>query len=1062
VLREDAECPVLLITFHPDTLPVTKPPKEGADNVQSQAENEPGIVQNTDQTVEDQTVEDPKLESNTGDHVDDPTDFPVFSDGPTSVEIVVTRPEQTPEDKLLQRTKHDSMEEKAMKRGVFDGISQSSFSEAIVFNPKKGKKKSKAKKKTKKPLPHDDIKEPEIQALPIEDVVVSCSRETSPPLSDDSHWSVCSGDNVKISIQQPNPSESFRSLSATFHRDQSTKSPDCFGLVPESGRKSPVSNISGRRSPVSSQTDLWSGRNSPVEEDHPKSPIHETEAMHSLNELRSPILEALTSRYPASGRNSPVAFSQVKSPVSDQVSPVSDQLSPVDSVTSRGSSRHTSPVPEEKPHIKEEEQVSHVQSETGDDADGGHVVSGSALTGDASDNGRFSPEEEHREDASEIPTTSSENHTEGNMGISIYDMFPHSETNLGLSESDNIGEDGGAQDKSGDHSLSTIIQNSVAGSSSWTRLPAMVDSGDQRLMDGWTPYSYPSKFHINCAALSNTHLFVIDSRDRPFMAKVGETSGKWRKIDGYLKQISISPNGLHIMGLSNRHNLYVRLGVTSANPAGKSWDKLSDDIIGIAVEDNQMWCLKRGGSVCCSFVVPIREKQKPKWYPLEDAMRQKLSFVQVTACKGVVWARDKAGSVYYRAGITPSQRQGNRWKIMGDGMKASHICLGGHQAGWAVNTNGTVFFKQGVTPEKPAGEPRWWEIQLSDYRVEDTTSLLNSLWSWVRPTDSSLKLVVANAEAGVCVLTGSSSIHLSNTALLGSHYEIVNLQGIPQSAANWSCVAAGSLSSPDTGLVWGLRRNGEIFCLPPNAQPFSILPPSSTKVTLLTASEVAVWALEGDKVVVREGISRYCPEGISWKKADTITMDHAPVKWLSCGRTTVWAVDQSGHVWLRMVTDPTQHGHSSPVWLEIDGRLSEGFSLQKVAVAPDDSMVWAADERGNVYVRNGVTESLPTGKKWEYVAGAQVKELVVSKTSVWAISVSGEMLCRFGMSKSNCAGDYWKKVIGNFSQLSVTPFDQVWAITKDGQMYSRHTVTYAGSQFTVSADSLCSEGWDVI
>ena len=920
-------------------------------------------------------------------------------------------------------------------------------------------------------MPHGDNREPEIRkALTSTEDIVSCSRETSPPLSDDSRWSVCSGDNVKISIQLPNQSESSSFLSvATFHRG--TKSPDDFRLVPEPGRKSPFNN-SGRKSPISYQRDVvdsLSGRNSPVDEDHKKSPISETGAMSSLSGRRSPMLRAgspLSSKHPsdASGPNSPVDFSDRKSPVSE-----CDKLSPDEfvgrspRVTSRCSSGRTSPFSDEKHHIHEREQASHVQSETGDVTDGSHAVAMSALTGDTSDTDRFSPEQENQEETSELGVPSSENLGEVDMGFSIYDKFRDSESSPGTSENHiEVGEDGGAPEKSGDHEHSLSVQDSsVTMSSSLTRSPAMVDTGDQRLMDGWTPYSYPSKFHINCAALSNTRLFVIDSTNRPFMAKVGETSGKWRKIDGYLKQISVSPNGLHILGLSSRHNLYVRLGVTSSNPAGRTWDKTVDDIMGIAVEDTQMWCLRRDGSVVCSFVVPVREKQKPRWYRLEDALRQKLSFVQVTACKGVVWARDKAGSVYYRAGITPSQRQGNRWKIMGHGMKASHICLGGHQAGWAVSTNGTVLFKQGVTPEKPAGEPRWWEIQLSDYRVEDA-SLLTSLWSWVKPTDSSLKLVVANAEAGVCVLTGSSSIHLSNTALLGSNYEIVNLQGIPQSATNWSCVAAGSLSSPTTGLVWGLRRNGEIFCLPPNGRPFSIDPPSSARLTLLTASEVAVWALVGDKVVVREGINSYCPQGISWKKADTITMDNAPVKWLSCGRTTVWAVDQIGHVWLRMVTDPTQHGHSSPVWLEIDGQLSEGFPLQRVAVAPDDSMVWVVDQRGNVYVRNGVTESLPTGKQWEYVAGAQVKELVVSKTSVWAISASGEMLCRFGMSRSNCSGDYWKKVIGSFSQLSVTPFDQVWGIDKDGQMFLRHTVAYAGSQFTVSADSLSSEGWDVI
>ena len=111
VLREDAECPILLITFHPDTLPVIKPPKEGTDNgqandvqsLQPQAENgESGVVRTTDQPPEHQ-----KLGSHIGDQVDGQqttTHIPVVVTNEASpvdidvdrdVEDVITRPEQT-------------------------------------------------------------------------------------------------------------------------------------------------------------------------------------------------------------------------------------------------------------------------------------------------------------------------------------------------------------------------------------------------------------------------------------------------------------------------------------------------------------------------------------------------------------------------------------------------------------------------------------------------------------------------------------------------------------------------------------------------------------------------------------------------------------------------------------------------------------------------------------------------------------------------------------------------------------------------------------------------------
>lgn len=993
------------------------------------------------------------------------------------------------------------MHEKSLKRERFQQISQSSFSDEIVFNPKKEKKKKKVKQKKSKStsvLSLSESHEGRVASVEPDNSMpvtggtcsVPASRETS-PLGDSGQELVYSGEteNVKIRVQQCDELEASGLLSvAAYHNGR--KSPMLHvgdRLSPQVGRKSPF-DASGRKSPVVHQKDVvdsQSGRNSPISVSGRQSPVGDMEMLNYQSGRKSPIVKgggALTGRRtpvdanavdhdmnsPASvsGRNSPILSPSILGPVeitettNARVSPVPDR-----------SSRASSPLPGENEH--QMPKIDNVTDRTVNVHDGSSAVAGNMPNCDTdTDNtdGVSSQQPVAVSPVGDVPPHS-ENRQElpALVVASIYDKFKWDDSpsvSKAQEELDDADRDQNALEKSGEHENSSSMPTSAHGSSvaavsSLSLSAPMVDSGDQRLMDGWTPYSYPSKFHINCAALSNNHVFVIDSRERTFMAKVGGTSGKWKKLDGYLKQIGVSPNGLHILGVTSKNHLYARLGVTSSHPSGKGWDKVDDDITCIAVEDNQMWGLRKDGSAVHSTVIPVQEKQKPRLHSLEDAFGQSLSFVQVTAYKGVIWARDKTGTVYYRAGFSATERQGKRWKAMEDGLEATHICLGGRQAGWAVSSNGTVLFKQGVTPEKPGGESRWWEILLSDYRMEDA-SLINSFLSWVKPFDSSLKLVVANAEAGVCVLTGSSSIHVSNTALLGSRYEGVNLLGIPQSAANWLCVAAGSLSSPQSGLVWALRRNGEIFCLPPNARPFSVDPPSSAKLTLLTASEVAVWALVGDTVIVREGINSYCPQGVTWRKADTSTMNRSPVRWLSCGRTTVWAVDRVGRVWLRLVTNPTQHVHSSPVWLEIEGRLTLGFPLHRVAVAPDDSMVWAVDIRGNVYARMGVTEEFPAGSDWEYVAGAQVKELVASKVAVWAVSASGEMFCRFGISQSNCSGDYWKKVVGNFSQISVTSFDQVWGIDKDGQMFSRHTVAYAGSQFTVSAGSLQKEGWDVI
>ena len=102
---------------------------------------------------------------------------------------------------------------------------------------------------------------------------------------------------------------------------------------------------------------------------------------------------------------------------------------------------------------------------------------------------------------------------------------------------------------------------------------------------------------------------------------------------------------------------------------------------------------------------------------------------------------------------------------------------------------------------------------------------------------------------------------------------------------------------------------------------------------------------------------------------------------------------------------------------------------------PQDRVVWAVDDRNNVYARDKLTPSFPIGTSWVVVPGTGVKDICMSEHMVWATCPNGDIACRYGVSETNCVGDYWKKVPGNFELISVSPDDQLWAIDQNGQLF---------------------------
>ncbi|KAL3873059.1 hypothetical protein ACJMK2_036220 [Sinanodonta woodiana] len=560
----------------------------------------------------------------------------------------------------------------------------------------------------------------------------------------------------------------------------------------------------------------------------------------------------------------------------------------------------------------------------------------------------------------------------------------------------------------------------------------------------WTEFSVLG--NVYSMALSDTHIWYTDKSNNIYYSLLHQPGLTWRKANGSAKQIAVSPSG-DIVWCLQKNTVLAGTKITQKHPEGLKWVEAVKEVAYIAVDNNSAWYIKVNGEVMMQTGL-TRERPCFRSIPAPCSHRLK----QIVCHNGVVWALTVSCRLIYRKNITSSCPHGTEWVLAeGENLETenlfSTVALGDGGIGWAMNVLGQLFFCTGVTSKTPLGDQKWWQVLFrTEYLMQDMTTLdmLKAL-PW-RLDPQRLSLLLSNQTGGlICTGRGQvcvcpeykNTIHVCHGSLEGHFWEEAHPMGIAASTA-WKLVEARNADAEE-GVVWGLQPNGGLFIFPPDRLSCFELPrPAKLPyIVCMSTCQDAFWALSdiGD-VYIRTGMGPHCPKGSGWDKLDLSQLADNQLIHVSCGQQNVWAVDSNGDVFQRIgVRAPTSHSLNA-AWLPVD-RGDTVFT--HIKAGPQDWMVWAIDNRRQVYVRSGVTDRMPVGRTWIHVPGTLAVQLTISELNVWALNPSGELFCRFGISQDNYAGDYWKKVPGMFVQVSASPSDELWGINQEGQMIHRQT-----------------------
>ncbi|XP_072168056.1 tectonin beta-propeller repeat-containing protein 1-like [Diadema setosum] len=172
---------------------------------------------------------------------------------------------------------------------------------------------------------------------------------------------------------------------------------------------------------------------------------------------------------------------------------------------------------------------------------------------------------------------------------------------------------------------------------------------------------------------------------------------------------------------------------------------------------------------------------------------------------------------------------------------------------------------------------------------------------------------------------------------------------------------------------------------------------------------IALWAIgaNGD-VVTRLGVTSDCPEGTAWMHVPT----DQPFQSISVGgKYQIWAVARDGSAFFRNgVSDSNRTGET---WFHI--APPSVAPLKQISVGM--SSAWAIDAQMNLWFRQDITPTFPEGTRWIQVSPKVRKVSVGPQDQVWIVAdqvdgARGVVCRRDGITANKRTGTAWDKGAG--------------------------------------------------
>ncbi|CAG0889076.1 unnamed protein product [Darwinula stevensoni] len=563
------------------------------------------------------------------------------------------------------------------------------------------------------------------------------------------------------------------------------------------------------------------------------------------------------------------------------------------------------------------------------------------------------------------------------------------------------------------------------------------------LSNDWLQYKSPGP--LMSLAVCEHYLGCVDRKGTLYYSQWDGYLLRWFATDNPADQIAFSRLGDIIWRL-HKGTAYALFNPSSDSLSGVRWIEAAQDVTYIAVGDSSAWYICRDGRIA---VQADLSQTRPCSCEIVIEKDPCVSVVKLQIYGSVVWACDGVGRVFVRIGVSPRLPGGSEWALLdavGLPGRIVALGLGPRDLAFVVDDKDRIFVKNGVGPLHQKGlDNRWWQVSINasvfpmsknfhhSHKVHPSqlVSLLSS--SYYLP-------IIAAGKKHVWFSQGNSpALFTPNKVIIGHVWDVVDVP-LMSRTSRWSILDARSLYC-DQGGIWLLSPAGQLLCLSPNLmQTKGISIPDNKVILGLSAAPESLWMLTIDgNVYVRLGITSSLIEGKIWLPLPLTQLKDVELKHLSVSSEVVWACDSRGKIYFCYGNAKSLNpGALLPAWICVEGKppapLNSRTTFTKVYVGPKLQLVWAIDNRHNVYAREGTFPEVPVGTEWVFVPGIQATQLAIGEKAVWALTLKGEVYRRYGITENNYVGDYWRRIPGTLNSISVSVDDRLWGIDTEGQL----------------------------
>nr|XP_002661342.3 tectonin beta-propeller repeat-containing protein 1 [Danio rerio] len=388
---------------------------------------------------------------------------------------------------------------------------------------------------------------------------------------------------------------------------------------------------------------------------------------------------------------------------------------------------------------------------------------------------------------------------------------------------------------------------------------------------------------------------------------------------------------------------------------------------------------------------------------------------------------------------TPSQQDFSSWLCVLNASCCGSRALGDHpsaQALWAVTCTGDVMVHEpSPSLEAPAqylpcDQMFWRQVPAHLLCVECNS--LGVVWG-------------IGHDHTAWVYTGGSSAQVSGPVKLNEEVSDVRSVCIYENQRWNPMTGYTDKGLPTDRYMWsdssGFRESTKENTRPPSPQwtwvsdwtvDFSV-PGGTDKEGWQYAADFPV-SFHGCKTmkdfVRRRQWARRCALSLTgpWTKVPPIALTDVTI--LPClsqcrlEQVPVWALSEKGDVLCRLGVTPDNPAGSS--WLHVG--TDQPFKSISIG---GGHQVWAIARDGAVFYRGSVSANNPAGECWYHIPSPPrqtLKQVSVGRTSVYAVDESGNLWFRQGLTPSYPQGSAWELISNNVCKVSVGPLDQVWII----------------------------------